>query len=237
MRWQPLVGLLALSLSSAALAAEPVLDLDAIPLPPGGESNAPPPPVEVPAAESPTAPRAERRDDAPATRAKRASSGASTRQDPRGVTGISPYWELLQAGDRAFVARQFSDALGAYQDAIREEPQAPLAHYRAGEAALAAGQLDVARASWEAGLRYAKEPAMKAKLLFVLADVEERARATSAAISAWKTFKSFAEGEPSLAAMAAVAAERIERLETWLRLQEQYAVVRERIAAPPPKAK
>ncbi len=153
------------------------------------------------------------------------------RKDAKGVTGISPFWEALQAGDRAFVARQYSAALLKYQEAIQNTPHKPLAHYRAGEAALAAGDKDAAQASWEAGLRYANKPVMKAKLLFVLADLEERRGATDKAIAGWQKYQAFVQTDTTLAAGATVAAERITRLETSKKLQIEYAAVKERIAA------
>ena len=119
--------------------------------------------------------------DKPAAKPAAEKTADGVRKDPKGVTGISPFWEALQAGDSAFVARQYTVALQKYQEAIQKAPHKTLAHYRAGEAALAAGDKDAAQSSWEAGLRYASKPVMKAKLLFVLADLEERRGATDKA--------------------------------------------------------
>ncbi len=54
------------------------------------------------------------------------------RRDPKGVKGISPYIELIVKGDHAYVARDFDGAIAAYRDAIKAEPEKPLAHYRLG---------------------------------------------------------------------------------------------------------
>src|SRR5215217_106305 len=54
------------------------------------------------------------------------------RRDPKGVKGISPYVELINKGDRAYVSRDFDGAIAAYREAIQSEPQNPLGHYRAG---------------------------------------------------------------------------------------------------------
>ena len=167
----------------------------------------------------------------PAAKPAAEKTADGIRKDPKGVTGISPFWEALQAGDSAFVARQYTAALQKYQEAIQEAPHKTLAHYRAGEAALAAGDKDTAQSSWEAGLRYASTPVMKAKLLFVLADLEERRGAFDKAIVGWQKYQAFVQTETTLAASASIATERIARLETAKKLQIEYAAVKERITA------
>ena len=192
MRWQPILGVLAMATLSGSALAE----------------------------------------DAAAPNEQTAAKTADgIRKDAKGVTGISPFWEALQAGDRAFVVRSYTVALQKYQEAIQATPHKPIAHFRAGEAALATGDKDAAQASWEAGLRYADKPAMKAKLLFVLADLEERRSATDKAIERWQKYQAFVQTDTTLAAGGTVAVERITRLETWKKLQVDYAAVKERIAA------
>src|SRR5688572_20063397 len=104
---------------------------------------------------------------APATKAPATNAG---RKYPRG-----PFGDALNKGDAAYIARDFDGAIKAYREAIEKESQNPLGHYRLGEAQLAKGDMNEAEQSWQAGLRFAgKDEKLRAKLLFVLADLRER---------------------------------------------------------------
>ncbi len=118
-------------------------------------------------------------------KAKDAKSG-EVRKDPNGVKGISPFWELVKDGDNAYIARDYDKAISQYRSAIEKEPQNALGHYRMGEAQLAKGESREAEASWVAGLRFVgANHALKAKLLFVMADLRERQKAYDDATDAW----------------------------------------------------
>jgi tetratricopeptide (TPR) repeat protein len=108
------------------------------------------------------------------------------RKDPKGVKGISPFWESLKKGDDLYVARDFDGAIAAYREAIAKEPQNALGHYRMGEAQLAKADLQEAEASWVAALRFVGgDLALKAKILFVLADLRERQKSHDDAKERW----------------------------------------------------
>jgi TolA-binding protein len=75
---------------------------------------------------------------APAPAAAPAAPAATAPAAPA-AKGPSPYSELLQKGDRAYLARDFEGAITAYRQEIEKNPNAPLGHYRLGEAQLAKG--------------------------------------------------------------------------------------------------
>lgn len=151
--------------------------------------------------------------------------------DPNDVKGISPFWVALASGDHAFVARDFDCAITYYRDAIGKSPQNPLGHYRMGEAELAKGKMKEAEADWQSALGFAgRNYSVKAKILFVLADLKERQRDLDGAIAAWKRYLAFAKAHPEAKAFPASAEDRIKRITEWQKLVKEYAAVKERIA-------
>src|SRR5580692_2673803 len=126
---------------------------------------------------------------------KKADDGK--RRDPKGIKGISPFWEALNRGDSAYSARDFDGAIAAYRDAITAEPQNALGHYRAGEAQIAKGDLKEADAAFASGLRFVGNDSMlKAKLEFAVADLGERQKAYDDATQKWTEYETFTTAQP-----------------------------------------
>jgi tetratricopeptide (TPR) repeat protein len=161
---------------------------------------------------------------------KKAAAGG-VRKDPKGVTGISPFWEAVKKGDNAYVARDFDGAIAAYREAITKEPQNPMGHYRMGEAHLAKGDEKEAEASWVAGLRYVgNNHNLKGKLLFVMADLRERQKSYDDATEGWGKYEAFAREQSQAKTYPATAVDRKKRVADWKKLVEDYSAVKERIA-------
>lgn len=166
---------------------------------------------------------------APAALAQPKEDGV--RRDPKGLKGISPFWEHLKKGDNAYIARDFEAAIAAYRQAIAEEPQNALGHYRIGEAHLKKGDLQEAEAAWVAGLRFVGADAgLKAKLLFVLADLRERQKAHDDAVDRWTAYATHVQEKPESKGYPATADERKKRVADWKKLLEEAKSVKERIA-------
>jgi tetratricopeptide (TPR) repeat protein len=166
----------------------------------------------------------------PAAGASPAAQSSGPKKDPKGIKGISPFWEAVKKGDNAFVARDFDGAIAQYRTALTSEPQNPLGHYRLGEALLAKGDMAEAEASWQAGLRFVgKDHTLHAKLLFVLADLQERKKAYAQATQAWDGYEQFAKQQSSAKTYPATAQDRKQRIEQWQQLVTQYDEVRKRI--------
>ncbi len=162
--------------------------------------------------------------------APKPAAAGEPRRDPRGVKGISPFWEAVKKGDNAYVARDYDGAIAAYKDAITKEPQNALGHYRMGEAQLAKGQLQEAEAAWTAGLRYVgANHSLRAKLLFVLADLKEQQKAYDDATAAWDKYEGFVRDQPQSKGYPGTPAERKKRIAAWKKLSADYAEVKARI--------
>jgi tetratricopeptide (TPR) repeat protein len=152
------------------------------------------------------------------------------RRDPKGVKGISPYLEIINKGDRAYVARDFDGAIAAYREAIQAEPQNALGHYRVGAAQLAKGDQKEAEAAFTDGLRFVgRNGSLKGKLIFALADLRERQKANDEAIARWKDYSKNAEDEKEAITYPATATERVSRNEAWKKNAADSAEVKERI--------
>jgi len=146
------------------------------------------------------------------------------------VTGVSPLWEQVGKGDGAVLARDFEGAIAAYRAAIAANPQHPLGHYRLGQAHALKGDLKEAELAYVAALRFAGSDAqLKAQVLFCLADLRERQRATDEAIQRWAEYEAHAKVEPKARTFPASAAERKKQNEGWKQLSAASAEVKARI--------
>jgi len=146
------------------------------------------------------------------------------------VLGVGPFWEAIDKGDAAYAARDFEGAIAAYRAAIEKDPQNPMGHYRLGETQLAKSDLVEAEQSWQTGLRFAgKDPKIRAKLLFVLADLRERQHNQDDAIVRWKEYAQYVQTQPDAKGFPATAVEREKRATEWKQIQADSLAVKERI--------
>lgn len=161
-----------------------------------------------------------------------AKDDAGPRKDPQGVKGISPFWEQIKKGDDLYVARDFDGAIAAYKEAITKEPQNALGHYRIGEAHLAKNDTQEAETSWVAALRFVgTDHPLKAKILFVLADLRERQKSFDDATDRWNAYAQFAQQQPAAKAFPKSAEDRKGKIASWTKLVSEYAAVKKRIEA------
>ncbi|MCC6666890.1 MAG: tetratricopeptide repeat protein [Polyangiaceae bacterium] len=161
-----------------------------------------------------------------------AKDDAGPRKDPQGVKGISPFWEQIKKGDDLYVARDFDGAIAAYKEAITKEPQNALGHYRIGEAHLAKNDTQEAETSWVAALRFVgTDHPLKAKILFVLADLRERQKSFDDATDRWNAYAQFAQQQPAAKAFPKSAEDRKGKIASWTKLVSDYAAVKKRIEA------
>jgi len=163
-------------------------------------------------------------------KAAKKASDSGVRRDPKGIKGISPFWEAVKKGDSAFTARDFDGAIVAYREAITAEPQNALGHYRAGEAQIAKGDLKEAEAAFESGLRFVGNDSMlKAKLDFAVADLGERKKAYDDAIAKWTEYETFTTAQPDAKGYPATGTERKKVVETWKKVSADALEVKARI--------
>jgi tetratricopeptide (TPR) repeat protein len=161
---------------------------------------------------------------------KAAPAQGGPRKDPKGIKGISPFWESIKKGDDALAARDMDGAHAAYQEAIRSEPQNAMGHYRLGEVELAKGNFADAESAWQAALRFVGQNAsLKAKILFVLADVKERQRSWEEETNGWNAYEAHMKAAPTAKTYPQTPPDRKKRITDWKQLEIDYGAVKDRI--------
>ncbi len=161
---------------------------------------------------------------------RRPSQRAEARREPSGTKGIGPYWEALRAGDVAHAQKDYRDAIEHFEHAIAIDPTSPAAHLRLGRALLSSNDSDRAEKAWREASRLAsKEPKLKARALWMLADLRERLGKRNEAVDAYRVYVQFVTAHPDVGGSVKHAASRIERIERYQTLLQEYAAVGERI--------
>jgi tetratricopeptide (TPR) repeat protein len=140
------------------------------------------------------------------------------------------YKAACREGNTKYAARDFAGAIAAYQKAIEVDPNNGLGHYFLGEAQLAAGNLVEAEAAWNrASLATDKDPALRARVLFVLADLKERQKKWDDARAAWQMYFDWATKYPNAGAFPGSAQSRQQAIDSAKKQDAAYSVVRARI--------
>ena len=122
------------------------------------------------------------------------SPASKIRHDANNVTGISEFMEDLRAGERA---ARLARRPGRHRALSRRRSSFSLrarsAHYLLGQAQLSAGNLVDAEAAWLKADFVADKgpPEVKAKLLFVIADLRERQKKWDDAKASWQRYADF----------------------------------------------
>lgn len=165
--------------------------------------------------------------------AQPAGEGASggVPKDPKGLKGISPFWETVKQGDNAYIARDYDTAATRYREAIKADPNNPLGHLRLAEVHMKKGELAEAEQALSAVERFAgKDQTLKAKALFLKAEIQERQKAHKPAVAAWQAYQQFGQQQPAAKVHQKTPPERIKRIQAAEALAKDYAAVKERIA-------
>ena len=163
------------------------------------------------------------------------AANANAEDPPAGGTATAaatddtnPFRDFLKRGEDAYLARNFDAAIEAFQSALAKEPNNPVGHYRMGEALRAAERFDQAEKAWTRALQLAgRDVALKAKVLFVLADLRERQKNYAEAIKAWDAYGRFIAQHKT--GYPKSAGERKKRNEAIKKLNDDYVAVKERI--------
>ncbi len=161
-------------------------------------------------------------------------SGAGERYDPENVTAISQFMEMVGKGNEKYNAKDYPGAVDTFRKAIQMNPRHPLGSYLLGEAQLASGNLGEAEAAFKAAEEQndPKLPLVRSHVLFAIADCYEREKKWELARTAWQAYTEHAAklGTDGGAHPQSGAA-RIKAVDDWLKLDKQYEIVRQRIAA------
>jgi tetratricopeptide (TPR) repeat protein len=159
---------------------------------------------------------------------------AGERYDPENVTAINQFMETVGKGNEKYAAKDYLGAIDVYKKAIQLSPRNALGPYLLGEAYLATGNLGEAEAAFKTAeeLNDPKYPLVRSHVLFAVADVYEREKKWEQARTAWQAYTEHAAklGQDGGAHPLSGAA-RIKAVDDWVKLDKQYEIVRQRIAA------
>jgi tetratricopeptide (TPR) repeat protein len=162
---------------------------------------------------------------------------AGERHDPDNVTAISQFMETVVKGTSRYDAKDYPGAVDLYKKAIALNPRHPLGSYLIGEAYLASGNLGEAEAAFKTAedLTDPKFAVVRSHVLFAVADVYERQKKWEQARAAWQAYSEHAaklgSDDAGPRAHPQSGAARLKAVDEWLKLDKQYELVRQRIAA------
>jgi tetratricopeptide (TPR) repeat protein len=156
-------------------------------------------------------------------------AGKSAQSDARGA---GKYVEACTQGNAKYAGRDFQGAIALYRSAIELDPKNPLGYYLLGEAELAAGSIAEAEAAWARAAADSsdKDPALRARILFVIADLKERQWKWDESRAAWQVYLDWASRFPNVATFPASARSRLQVIDAMLKQDKAYEIVRRRIA-------
>ena len=143
------------------------------------------------------------------------------------------YADACSQGNAKYASRDFDGAIEAYRKAIELAPHKPLGHYLLGEAQLAAANLTEAEASWGRAALESNEsdPTLRARILFVTADLKERQKKWDDAKAAWQAYSEWAARFGDAGVFPGTADSREQAMATMLKQDKAYDIVRQRIEA------
>jgi tetratricopeptide (TPR) repeat protein len=160
-----------------------------------------------------------------------AAAGAGGAKDAAPSKSKNEFSDAINEGCVKYVAKDLPGAIELFHKATQLQPRNPLGYYLLGEAQLGAGSLPDAEAAWQQGEQVSDggPPPVKAKLLFVLADLRERQGRWEDAKTAWKRYADFAAQVGDAGAFPQSAEARIRDISTMQKQYKDYAIVRKRI--------
>lgn len=137
----------------------------------------------------------------------------------------------LAEGHALYLAGDFEGAHKAYLEAKEMDSGRAEVYYYAGWALVGLEKVDDALASFgTAGtIAGSKDPALKGKALFSAAVVTEKNKDRAAAKEAWTEYLGFAQTNTDATVFVEVAKARIEALEKVIKLEADYAAVKEKM--------
>lgn len=156
-------------------------------------------------------------------------AGGGTK-DTAGSKAQTDFSDAVNAGCVKYVAKDFPGAIELFRNATQVQPRNPLGYYLLGEAQLGAGSLPDAEAAWLQADQVSDNgpPSVKAKVLFVLADLRERQGKWDDAKTAWKRYADFAASNDA-GAFPVSAETRTRDINAMQKQYADYAIVRKRI--------
>jgi tetratricopeptide (TPR) repeat protein len=157
---------------------------------------------------------------------------AADRHDPDNVRGLSQYVEQINKGAAKYIAKDYNGALEVFRATIPLAPKNPLGHYVVAEVHIANGNLPEAEASLKQAeaLTDDRNAGLRAKVLFLGADIKERLKKWDEAKAAWQAYVEYAQKHADVAFVTS-GTSRIQAIDDMVKQEKAYEAVRQRIAA------
>jgi tetratricopeptide (TPR) repeat protein len=167
-----------------------------------------------------------------ATKGGKADGPDEDKSDPDNVTALSKYMQTVLKGNGKYTARDFPAALDAYRTAIPLAPKNPLGHYLVAETQMAIGNLPEAEASLKQAEAASddRNAGLRAKILYLTADLKERTKHWDEAKAAWQAYGEYAQKHADVA-FPQSGTSRAQAVDEMLKQDKAYEGVRQRIAA------
>lgn len=167
---------------------------------------------------------------------KGADGGTSTKSrerlyDPENVRGMSRAMETFLAGVEKYKARDYTGALETFRSGITLNPKMAIGHLFAAEACLALNKLEDADTFIKdaEGLTDDRDPELRAKALYAVADIKERRGRSVEAEASWLVYAQYASQHPDAGAHPLTAQTRLSYLAEYIKLEKAYEGVRQRM--------
>jgi predicted Zn-dependent protease len=168
----------------------------------------------------------------PAGAAKPITADATPLRDPANVKGPSLAMGAVVEGNDKLVAGDARGAIASYRRAIKLQPKSPLGHLMLGQALVTTNALAEAESAFKEGESVAETvPAIKARLLFSIADLKERQRKLEDAKAAWLRYGDYVRKHDA-GGFPLTATARIAAIDEALQQDKAYEPVRQRINTP-----
>lgn len=171
--------------------------------------------------------------DAPAAApAPSSTDGGAVRRDPDNRTGLAEWMSKCIEGNTRYLSKDIPGAIDSYRQAIQLAPKKPLPHYLLAEAQIGAGNLAEAEAAIGDAEKTSddRDANVRAKILFLIADLKERQKNWDGAREAWKAYGDYAAKHVDAGVSPPTPPARIQAIDDMLRQDKAYDVVRQRIA-------
>jgi len=158
---------------------------------------------------------------------------AGPRRDPDNVTALSQFMATLIDGNALYAQKNYAGAADTFKKAMALNPKHALGPYALGEAQVALGELPQAEESFKLAesLTDDRDPGLRARVMFVLADVKERQKKLDEAKVAWTAYQEYASKHADAGVWPNTATTRLQLLDDLAKMEKAYVAVRERIAA------
>jgi tetratricopeptide (TPR) repeat protein len=171
-------------------------------------------------------------DDATPTKPAASGDAGAGLHDPDNKAGLAEWMQRCLDGNAKYLAKDIPGAIDLYRQAIQLAPKRPLPRYLLGEAEIGANNLAEAEVALNEaeGISDDRDPNVRGKVLFVLADLKEREKKWADAKAAWTKYGEYAAKHTDAGLAPATPPARIQAIDDMLKQDAAYEVVRQRIA-------